>query len=556
MQRTSSHCRAHAWLPGLLVLSCVLGATQPAAAQHCTEPPCETFDFVPPTISISPATGTYPPGLMGVTINWSDTTGLDHDSRAITFDGGTVTGSFIYSSNAFNGTASGTVMVGSGSRVLTAYICDANDAPNCTTATATYTGPAPSVRVTPVASPVSISGGMAASARFWVVNTGTGSGSFVVSMNCNSGGFWNCSASTTSVMLAGGDSAAVDAYFVTPASAGGTVSVTAQASGVSSTGTTAITTLVADPGFPGDDRSLQRIQRDACVVVAVGPATASECGDLRVVHALPETRVLNKGRMPVLTYNSNLGRPWPIVAEHLASPAGGTPDSVRAVLLVNGVQVASRRWKGWGPSQTRRIAISFDASNPAVYSTGVYTYTLQVTAEWLTGTQQPYPARTGRMIIVNRSASPFGAGWWLSGVEQLVTVPGDTAKLWVGGDGSARIYRGNAGGPWVADSYDRPDTLYKRMTGELGEVTVRTLPGRSEVWFDNTGQHLRTVSPLQLYTAFRWNAGYLTQINLPYASAQGDTTRYLFEYNNNPAVRIWKNRLSTRPCAWKRGQRG
>ena len=528
--------RARAWRPGVLVLCVFLVIPHGAWAQQCTEEPCAPVDITPPTVSISPGTSTYTGGSPTVTISWSDNLMLDHVRRVIRYGGVDVTSNFSYTTtNNWSAQSVGTITVGPGSQLLEATICDSEG--NCRTATVTYTGPAPSVRVTPEVLAVSVPGGIAAITRYRVVNTGTVQTTFAVAMNCTYG-FWNCHAGTTSVTLPGGDSAWVDASFVTPGSGSGTISVTASTTGVSATASTSVTALaVADPGFPGDDRSLQRIQRDACVTIAMGPAAASECGDLRVVHELPEVRLLNKVRAPMLTYNSDHARPIPIVAAHQAGPAAGMPDSIRAVLRVNGVQVAQRRWRGWGAAETRRLAIAFDASSPSTYPTGIYTYTLEVIAEWLTGTQQVLSSRTGRMIIVNRSASPFGAGWWLSGVEQLIPIPGDTAKLWVGGDGSARIYRGSPGGPWVADSYDRPDILIRRTT-ELGEVLVRTLSGRSEVWFDAFGHHVRTVNPLQQYTAFRWNGSYLTQINLPYSTAQGDTTRYLFEYDNNAGATV------------------
>jgi hypothetical protein len=138
------------------------------------------------------------------------------------------------------------------------------------------------------------------------------------------------------------------------------------------------------------------------------------------------------------------------------------------------------------------------------------------------------------MIIVNRSASPFGAGWWLAGVEQLIDLPGDTLKLWVGGDGSARLYRGtSSAGPGAADGYERPDLIHKTASGHY----VRTLPGRSQVWFDATGRHVRTVNPLQQYTELQWVAlgreYYRQQIVTPYSSGANDIVRYVFEYNHN-----------------------
>jgi RHS repeat-associated protein len=525
--------------PVLLVLAGIFATTGRAAAQECTEEPCGPMDTTPPTISISPPSGTLAVGPQSVSIAWSDNTVLNHNSRIIMYGDSNVTSAFSYTWTTGSAAQStGTVNVGTGSRTLTAYICDMSSyGPNCRDVAVTYTGPTPPVRVSAETAALTLSPGHMSAARFRLVNLGTSEGQYAISTSCPPG-FASCSASATSVTLAGGDSAWVDAYFMTPASGGGTVSVTAAGGSVSSTGSTSITTTAAaDPGYPGDAKSLLRIQRDACVVVALGPGTASECGDLRVVHPLPSARVLNRTRTPVLTYNSDQARPHPVVAAQFAGPPGTVPDSIRAVLVVNGTEVASRRWRGWGADQTRRIALAFEAGDPAAYRTGVYPYTLTVTAEWLGGAPASLPAsRTGRMIIVNRAASPFGAGWWLSGVEQLVAVGGDSL-LWVGGDGSARLYGKTPAGSWRAEAYDRPDSIY-RPAGGTGYV--RPLPGGARVHFGSDGYHTATENAVGHLTRFRWNARpvgststlemRLDTLILPSPSGQADTLRYLFAY--------------------------
>ncbi|HYW12619.1 MAG TPA: RHS repeat-associated core domain-containing protein [Longimicrobium sp.] len=529
--------RLRARLGALAILTGALAFPQRAAAQQCTEEPCGTVDFTAPTVTVSPQSDIRSPGLVAVTINWSDNNYLDWRSRQILFDGQDVTGNFTYGGpNNWTATSTGTVNVsGVGAHTITASINDA--ASNNGSGSATYTIPSPGVRVSVENGPGSVASGANGTARFRVVNTGSIPTTYTMITPCPAG-FGGCTASVPTVVLPPNDSAWVDVTFTAPAAGNGWIQLTAASGSVSTFAGATVTVVAApDPGFPGDARSLERIQRDACVAVGLGSGAASECGDLVVAHPLPGVRVMNAGVQPTLVYNSNHARPHPVVAEHLAGPAGTVPDTIRAVLLVNGVQVATMRWPGWGAAQTRRIALSFDASNTTLYPTGVYTYALQVTGEWLTGTQQSLKVRTGRMVIVNRSASPFGAGWWLSGVEQLVHVPGDTVKVWVGGDGSARLYRGNPGGPWRTEAYDRPDSLYNGVSAEHGTVTVRTLPGRAaESWFDVQGRHLRTINFMQQYTAYRWNGSYLTQVNLPYNAARGDTARYLFEYNNNPTA--------------------
>ena len=527
----------HACLPALLALSATIALPGGITAQ-CTEEPCGQLDHTPPTISFSPSSGTFPAGPRSVTINWSDNSILDHDSRVIVFGGDTVTAAFTYvQTNNWTARSTGTVTIGAGGNTLTAYICDRSaDGPNCTTASVIYAGPVPSVRVSPETPSISVAVGTAAALRFRVVNTGTGRTTY--GMSC-SAGLTGCTPSATQVTVAAGDSAWVDVS-VTPPSAGlHPVQLTATSGSVSGSGTASTNVLLPPPaGFPGDSASLLRIERDACVVIAVGPGAASECGDLRVVHPLPSVRVLNTARTPVLTYNSDHARPLPVVAAQFAGPTGTVPDAIRAVLTVNGTQVADTVWRtGWGANQVRRIAVSFNAGS---YRTGVYPYTLTVTAEWLNGTRQTLPqaSRSGRMIVVNRSTSPFGAGWWLAGVEQLATgMPADTLLLWVGGDGSARLYRGSPGGPWRAEGYDRPDSLY-RPAGGTGYV--RPLPGGAKVHFDSDGNHVATENALGHVTRFRWRSVplgtgsemRLDTLVLPSPQAQPDLLRYVFDYGS------------------------
>ena len=86
------------------------------------------------------------------------------------------------------------------------------------------------------------------------------------------------------------------------------------------------------------------------------------------------------------------------------------------------------------------------------------------------------------MALVNRSASPFGAGWWLDGMESLYETNDATGnKLWVGGDGSAHVYVTAGTNLWVARAVVAPDTLVL-----VGSTYSRRLPGGGQVNFDLT----------------------------------------------------------------------
>lgn len=506
-----------------------------AALLFLALPPCaaRAGAQVPPSITVtfSPPSGTYGPGPLQVTIAWYAANGLNDDSRTVDFDG-TVVVPFGYTrTDNQRATSVGTILVEpGGAHEVTARICDLAAA--CRSGAVQYAGSSPSAAVTAETPSVAVAGGTRAAIRYRVANTGSVETTFRMSAGCPAG-FALCAPSDSAVTLGAGAARWVDVEFLAPASGGGTVQLTV-AAGIAFTGSAAAAVVAAaDPGYVGDAASLLRIQRDACVTIATGNGTASECGDLRVAHALPSVRVLNRDRTPVLIYNSGHARPYPVVAAQFAGPAGAAADSFTALLRVNGTLLPTQRWAGWGPQQTRRISVSFDATT---YPTGLYDYTLTVVAKRAGGTRDTLPvSRSGRMIIVNRAASPFGAGWWLAGLERLELggIPGDTLKLWVGGDGSARLYRGSPGGPWRADGYDRPDSLY-RPVGGTGYV--RTLPGGARVHFDGAGVHVRTENALGQATVFNWvPAGSpaerrLQSILLPSAPGHPEQLSYQFEY--------------------------
>lgn len=265
-----------------------------------------------------------------------------------------------------------------------------------------------------------------------------------------------------------------------------------------------------------------------------------------MVHGLPGIRELNRARAPVLVYNSNHARPYPIIAEQVTPRAGTAPDSIRATLTINGAVVGSGAWPAWAAGTVRQVAVVADAAS---LDTGMYPYTLEVRAHWNGGASETLRSRSGQMVIVNRGESPFGAGWWLAGVEQIHHVSG-TQKLWVGGDGSFRLYRGSsAAGPWGAEGFDRPDTLY--LDG--GEYR-RTLPGGAQVRFGSDGKHLRTVSTLGDTTHFRWQSGRLARLVLPRTTGMGaDSSFYVLEYGNNAGTA--HPRLSRVRAPWLTGFR-
>src|ERR1041384_1860587 len=137
-------------------------------------------------------------------------------------------------------------------------------------------------------------------------------------------------------------------------------------------------------------------------------------------------------RPPWMSPRSIQERSWP--AASVPPPAGSTvPTTVTAALKVLSVPRASGSWSGgqWSAGTTRRLVVGFD-SHAAGLASGIYDYQLDGTNPYSRSSLNT--TATGKLVIVDRTTSSFGAGWWLAGLEQLnVGTMG-----WTGGRGRGR----------------------------------------------------------------------------------------------------------------------
>jgi RHS repeat-associated protein len=365
---------------------------------------------------------------------------------------------------------------------------------------------------------------------FTVTNTSTAPTTYTLLPLCSGSGVSNCAASPTTLPLAGG---AAGTGHVTFTSGAGTTTglVELQAkvgTNVLDVGTLNVTVAPAplppptagvDVGSVNPDAVLARGQ---CLTISLASAAASECGDLRIVNPLPTVRTMNRARMPTLAYNSAHAIGWVSVGANVTLPAGSGVTSVTASLKIGDVTRASGTWAGgqWTPGATRRIALGFSAPAQSL-ATGIYDYVMEVD----TGAGQTMTA-SGKLVIVDRSASYFGAGWWLSGLEQW----NQNTGLWIGGDGSARQYILRPGSVppnrvWGAPSVTHPDTIR-----ESGSEFIRQLPDSVWVYFDAQGRHVRTRNQKGHVTIFGYDgASKLTTITVPPATSP---LSYTFNYTN------------------------
>lgn len=371
------------------------------------------------------------------------------------------------------------------------------------------------------------------SRTFVLTNHGDSAASYTIARSCTGAAIAApCTPATETVSVNAGASLPLPITFTSSSTIGspGTVKVVATHTldaGVRDSGVVEVEVQRNPPGLVASSVNPgTTIDRDLCLTAAAAASTAYECGALRLEHALPSVRTLQRERMPTLLYNSSVAHPHVVVAGILTlAESGSLPQSVSAELRVNGIPRASASWSGtdWTLGGTRRLALGFDAIDLA---TGVHPYWLKVTRQYTGGPQSD--SVPGELIVVNRSQSPFGAGWWLAGLEQLVILDATTI-LWVGGDGSARKYTNVAPNVWTAPALDRPDTL-KWVVGE--SRYVRLLPHGLKVKFNADGKHVSTVNRLAHETVFGYTAQCLTSIAVP---TPGPVVQYSFGYTNNCA---------------------
>jgi len=394
---------------------------------------------------------------------------------------------------------------------------------------------------------------------FRVTNDGSRARTYQIAATC-ADAVVSCPVSPTSVVLdttAAGRSALVTVTYALAAVPNDTGTVKLRASAVVPIPTgsavvadSAITEVVVGPADPpagspgvvlaGFASTNGLLERDLCLTTKAGSAGAYECGDLRFAHALPAVTTYTKPRFPTLLYNSRHARPLTLVAGDVTIRSTEALPTQVDVTVTVGSRVVTRSWPGsdWSePGKTRRLVVPVD-SLPA----GVHAFTI-VARRILGGVSDSLGSASGRLVVVDRSASPFGAGWWLAGLERL-TVLSATELLWVGGDGSARIYLKRGAGPMHdAPALDRPDSLsWDNVTG------TRFLPDGGAVLFDASGRHTATRDRFgretQIFVApgtervdslripkpggwltygFTYGSGVLTSVSAPSATVGGAT---------------------------------
>ena len=511
-------------------------------------------------VSITPSSRVIVPGdTVHVTVLWCDYSGqIDIYSRSVTMNGSDITGQLDLQWNptacGFTGNISDEQFYSSTGTITLDSTQARSFQVNADiytysywlySAVNTYKLPDPRRRIVVVADAQfqEVRPNTRQTQRFTLYNSGTGRDTFDISRTTTGfhTGCSGCSLSATSAILDGGQSTTVTSTDSVGAvgttdnivlhAARRSVATFADSSWTDVSITAGPTSGVAIVGTaPGVS---DVAERGSCVAVSAGSGAAAECGDLRLVHALPSVRTLGAARTPTLIYGSQLARPKPLVMVDVTLPSTGpdgdsVPSTVQGYIYVDGISRGTASWPGtqWGSlGATRRIVVPADTT----YfwdTTAVRTFKVKVRYTWPGSSVTEDTSTSRRMPVVSRSRSRFGAGWWLVGLEQLV-VRGDTLQ-WVGGDGSSRVYLRNAGTIYHAPSVTRPDSIVS-FTYQSNTYYVRYAAGSAKVWFSSAGRHDSTVNRLGYRTEFGWTDSLLTAIRVP---TTGSPLTYTLAYTS------------------------
>lgn len=349
----------------------------------------------------------------------------------------------------------------------------------------------------------------------------------------------SCSVTPASVTLGPGADTTVALAFTTPATNQTTLVVlSSSASGptqsqldttrikVGSAGTPTVSVNVADYN-PGTS-----VARDQCLSIAAGAAAGIECGALRVAHGLPGVRTMGVARAPTLLFLSDHGNPRVRITAKVSVANLVTPDSLRATLSVPGIANLTRNW-GWNPEcgSATGCIITFPIETAGLLATGKHDFTLEVR---IGSGSPPTGSATGSFVVVDTKDSFFGRGWWLEGHERLLFTPDTTQRLWIGGDGSTRLYIKRNTTTWTVDAkVTRADTLVWSASDGL---YLRRLRNGGYVGFDALGRHRRTVNRQGHTTLFEYRnatSPRLASIELPIPSGSTAQPTFYFDYSSD-----------------------
>jgi len=479
---------------------------------------------VAPTVTMMQPTNSVTVQYPTIQFGWCDNLSLNASSRYVKVNGTDVTSSFDYTTatgpsgctTTKASSTSNSVSLNLGGNSLEAHICD--NAGNCATIFPSITRSDVTPPAITLLSPSTVFSQFGQMALQWCDNESLNSTVRWIKVN-------GVDQTATFNYVTGGSGCNVAASSTTSTVAlnVGANSLQAYICDNWSNCTTQSFTITREvpAGVALVNHNRDNLDESLCLTVAAGSDAEVRCGDLLVYHQMPAFKTMNVSRALTLVYNSNTAEPRPRVAVQVTLGGGNQPQSVFAQLSLDNAVQASGTYASWSPGVSRQLALAFDGSNLSRGS-GIYPFSLLVRLTYSGGAVHD-TTLFDTLLVVNRETSDFGAGWYVSGVENVAPSQPGNAILWIGGDGSARMYDSVAAGRWLAPKGGFRDTIVRVSSNyeRHGQHGIKVV-------FDGAGRHVQTVNRLSDTTSFNWVNGHLSSIVLPPQSAT-----YQFWYSSS-----------------------
>jgi RHS repeat-associated protein len=226
----------------------------------------------------------------------------------------------------------------------------------------------------------------------------------------------------------------------------------------------------------------------------------------------------NADPLPALVYNSETVGVRPIIqGTYYTDTYGSVPTQIQVQLTWNGTPQPAVTYSTAGHNPGDTYALAVQVSTP-VTTTGVYPWQLQITATFSDGSVLTQVC-SGSAAVVANDTSPYGAGWSLAGVDQLVPVTGGV--LWVYGSGGSRFFTKGPGNTFVSPANDF-GTLVQNGDGSF----TYTAKDQIQTHFDSQGREVTQTDPHNLTVTYTYDgAGRLTGVAKP----DGGVTTFTYD---------------------------
>lgn len=161
-------------------------------------------------------------------------------------------------------------------------------------------------------------------------------------------------------------------------------------------------------------------------------------GSATAMYGTPAYTSLDQPRGVSLLYSSGLAAPRTLVRVNAWMAEAPARLSIRVRNSATGAWQTfpngSQELFYTGAAGTSHLAAQFDVGGLA---SGAYPFDVVVRAHWSDGTTTE-TVQPVRVLVVNESASPYGAGWIIAGLQRVI--PGAGGVMVLNGDGSAQWF--------------------------------------------------------------------------------------------------------------------